>query len=343
MRGDKSFPETSAGTNKKKRKSLLNLFRGDFPVFLLFLAIAFFFWWSRAMTDTYEASIMFSVELENVPQEIRVTSAPPSQVSVSFGGKGTALWRVKTGSRKRIIGLDCNQFSMRQGMASYLTMNLRDSLSGTLPSSVTIKRIDPDSISFRYLLQKAVMLPVAYSGTFDSYDQYSLERVIFKPDSVLALIPLDKVDSYDAVYVSIDNLKLATDTLSLKSTLKPVSEIILETSEVEMTVVSQQYTEKSIDVPVTGVNFPDGVTLRTFPSRIPLIFWVKMADFEHVAANDFRVVIDYNDIEGRDIDRAELHLYSQPANVTNVRLQTHDVGFLMEMNRIDSVNWSKSW
>ena len=291
------------------------------------------------MSDTYEASIPFTVELKNVPQEIRVTSAPPGQVMISFGGKGTALWRVKTGSRKRLIGLDCTQFSMGQGRASYSTQNLKDSLSGVLPSSVTIRQIDPDSITFRYMLQKAVALPVRYGGSFDSQDQYSLERVIFEPDSVMALVPIEKSGIYDAVYVSVGNLSLTTDTISLNTTLRPLADVILETSEVHMTVVSQQFTEKSIEVPVTGVNFPDGVTLRAFPSRVPLIFWVKMADFGQVTANDFSVVIDYNDIEGRDVDRAELHLYSQPANVTNVRLQIPDVGFLMEENRNDSIFW----
>ena len=291
------------------------------------------------MSDTYEASIPFTVELQNVPQEIRVTSPPPGQVTISFGGKGTALWRVKTGSRKRLIGLDCTQFSMGQGRASYYTQNLKDTLSGVLPSSVTIRQIEPDSITFRYMVQRAVVLPVRYGGSFDSHDQYSLERVIFEPDSVMALVPIDKSGIYDAVYVSVGNLSLTTDTINLKTTLRPLTDVILETSEVHMTVVSQQFTEKSIEVPVTGVNFPDGVTLRAFPSRIPLIFWVKMADFEQVTADDFRVVIDYNDIEGRDVDRAELHIYSQPANVTNVRLQIPDVGFLMEENRNDSIFW----
>ena len=291
------------------------------------------------MSDTYEASIPFTVELQNVPQEIRVTSPPPGQVTISFGGKGTALWRVKTGSRKRLIGLDCTQFSMGQGRASYYTQNLKDTLSGVLPSSVTIRQIEPDSITFRYMVQRAVVLPVRYGGSFDSHDQYSLERVIFEPDSVMALIPIDKSGIYDAVYVSVGNLSLTTDTINLKTTLRPLTDVILETSEVHMTVVSQQFTEKSIEVPVTGVNFPDGVTLRAFPSRVPLIFWVKMADFEQVTADDFRVVIDYNDIEGRDVDRAELHIYSQPANVTNVRLQIPDVGFLMEENRNNSIFW----
>ena len=291
------------------------------------------------MSDTYEASIPFTVELQNVPQEIRVTSPPPGQVTISFGGKGTALWRVKTGSRKRLIGLDCTQFSMGQGRASYYTQNLKDTLSGVLPSSVTIRQIEPDSITFRYMVQRAVVLPVRYGGSFDSHDQYSLERVIFEPDSVMALVPINKSGIYDAVYVSVGNLSLTTDTINLKTTLRPLADVILETSEVHMTVVSQQFTEKNIEVPVTGVNFPDGVTLRAFPSRVPLIFWVKMADFEQVTADDFRVVIDYNDIEGRNVDRAELHLYSQPANVTNVRLQIPDVGFLMEENRNDSIFW----
>ena len=337
MRGDNDFPETTAGSDKNKRKSLLKLFRGDFPVFVLFFVISFFFWWSRTMSENYEVSIPFPVELRNIPDEVRVISDSRGEVTISFGGKGSALWRVKNGSRRRLIGLDCSQFHMGQGKASYPTLNLRDSLSGILPSSVVIRQIEPDSIYFRYLSQKSVMLPVAYGGSFESQDQYSLERVIFEPDSILCFIPVEMSDEYDAVYVSADNITLNKDTVSLVTSLKPLDGVILENKEVNMTVVSQQFTEKIIDVPVTGVNFPEGITIRAFPSRVSLVFWVKMADFELVTSNDFKVVIDYNDIEGRNVDMAELHLFSQPANVTNVRLQTNEVEFLMEEGTLDNI------
>ena len=47
-------------------------------------------------------------------------------------------------------------------------------------------------------------------------------------------------------------------------------------------------------------------------------------------ASDFQVVVDYNDIVGNESSRAPLRIYSQPANVRNVRLQTRSVDYLME-------------
>ena len=97
-----------------------------------------------------------------------------------------------------------------------------------------------------------------------------------------------------------------------------------------MTIIAQQYTEKSLEVPVTGINFPDNLTLKAFPSKAVVSVWVKMSEYDRVNASDFQVVVDYNDIAGRDGSKATLRIFSQPANVRNVRLQTRTVDYLME-------------
>jgi len=106
--------------------------------------------------------------------------------------------------------------------------------------------------------------------------------------------------------------------------------VILDLDQVQMTVISQQYTEKSLEVPVTGVNFPDSLSLKSFPSKAGLTVWVKMSEYDRIEASDFQVVVDYNEISGTDVSKASLRIYSQPANVRNVRLQTRTVDFLME-------------
>jgi hypothetical protein len=101
-------------------------------------------------------------------------------------------------------------------------------------------------------------------------------------------------------------------------------------NEVAMTVYAQQYTEKTIEVPIAGVNFPDNVTLKSFPSKAVLSAWVKLSEYDKVSENDFQVVVDYNDIVSQEVPKVMLRIYRQPANVRNVRLQTRSVDYLME-------------
>ena len=55
-----------------------------------------------------------------------------------------------------------------------------------------------------------------------------------------------------------------------------------------------------------------------------------MSEYDKVTSSDFQVVVDYNDLAGSEASKARLRIYSQPANVRNVRLQTRNVDYLME-------------
>lgn len=314
---------------KKIGDSLLKLFRGDFPVFLLFLGITLFLWWSQTMNQNYETVMKVPVELTDVPDDVRVTAIPVKQITVSLSGKGAALRKSGRRGSRHVINVRSNDFNMAQGRASLSTTRLKDSITSLIPTSVSVRSISPDSLLYLYQLQRSVMIPVEFEGNVESQDQYFLERIDFNPDSIRAKVLLTDTMSHRAV-VETGTIVLSSDTTIRTVPIKGISGVLFSADEVEMRVISQQYTEKSIEVPIIGVNFPDYLTLKSFPSKAVVTVWVKMSEYDRVTAADFQVVVDYNDIAGSDASKARLRIFSQPANVRNVRLQTRSVDYLME-------------
>jgi hypothetical protein len=314
---------------KKIGDALLKLFRGDFSVFLLFLGITLFFWWSQTMNQNYETQMKIPVLVSDVPDAVRMTSSPVRQITVSLSGKGSSLKKSGRRGSRQVLRVSNSAFTMSHGHASYATSHLRDSIAAMLPPSVTIHSISPDSLVYQYAMQRSLKLPVEFEGTTESQDQFFLERIEFSPDSVIAKILLADTAVHRAV-ADVSQIALTSDTIIRTVALKAVPGVIFSQDEVNMTVLSQQYTEKSLEVPITGVNFPEYVSLKSFPARAVLTVWVKMSEYDRVTAADFQVVVDYNDIAGSDASKARLRIYSQPANVRNVRLQTRTVDYLME-------------
>lgn len=314
---------------KKIGDALLKLFRGDFSVFLLFLGITLFFWWSQTMNQNYETQMKIPVLVADVPDAVRMTSVPVRQITVSLSGKGSSLKKSGRRGSRQVLRVSNSAFTMSHGHASYATSHLRDSIAAMLPPSVTIHSISPDSLVYQYAMQRSLKLPVEFEGTTESQDQFFLERIEFSPDSVVAKILLADTAVHRAV-ADVSQIALTSDTIIRTVALKAEKGVIFSQDEVNMTVLSQQYTEKSLEVPITGVNFPEYVSLKSFPARAELTVWVKMSEYDRVTAADFQVVVDYNDIAGSDASKARLRIYSQPANVRNVRLQTRTVDYLME-------------
>ena len=314
---------------KKIGEALLKLFRGDFLVFLLFLGITLFLWWSQTMNQSYETLMKVPVMVSDVPENVRIISQPVRYLNVSLSGKGSSLRKSGRRGSRHVVQVSNSSFTMSQGDASISTLRLRDSITALLPQSVTVRSISPDSLVFQYAMQHSIMLPVEFSGTTESQDQFFLERIEFSPDSILIKV-LDSDTAVHRAVVDAGQIMLSSDTIVRTVALKRDAGVVYSQDEVQMTVLSQQYTEKSLEVPITGVNFPDYLVLKSFPSRAAVTFWVKMSEYDLVTASDFRVVVDYNDIAGSDASRARLRIISQPANVRNIRLQTRSVDYLIE-------------
>ena len=313
---------------KKIGDALLKLFRGDFSVFLLFLGLTLFFWWSQTMNQNYETQMKLPVIVADIPENVRITSQPARQLTVSLSGKGSTLRKSGRRGSRNVLRVRNSAFVMGHGHASLSTSRLRDSIAAMLPPSVAIHSISPDSLVYQYSVQHSVMLPVQFDGTTESQDQFFLERIEFTPDSIRALI-LDSDTAVHQAVAEVGQLLLSSDTIIRTVPLKRERDVIFSQDEVTVTVLSQQYTEKSLEIPITGVNFPEYVHLKAFPARAVVTFWVKMSEYDRVTASDFQVVVDYNDVSA-DASKARLRIYSQPANVRNVRLQTRTVDYLME-------------
>ena len=281
------------------------------------------------MSQDYQTVMKIPVQVTSVPEGIRMTVQPISHISISLSGNGTALRKSGRRGERNVLNVNNSLFIMHPNRASLPTQWLRDSIMAFLPSSVTVRNIEPDSLVYQYVRQRSVVLPVEFGGVIESQDQFFPERVEFKPDSIVASVLLSDTAWHSAI-ADAGTIVLTSDTIIKTVGLRPVPNVLFNVDNVQLTVISQQYTEKSLEVPVTGVHFPENIALKSFPSKVVVTAWVKISEYEKVSASDFQIVVDYNDIVGRNDSKAGLRVFSQPANVRNVRLQTRTVDYLLE-------------
>ena len=92
MREQGNSKSRFAGFLKKIGTSLLKLFRGDFLVYLLFLAITFFFWWSQTMSQEFQSVIKLPVRLTGISDDIRA-KARYSQIGCFYLDNNDGTYR----------------------------------------------------------------------------------------------------------------------------------------------------------------------------------------------------------------------------------------------------------
>ena len=75
---------------------------------------------------------------------------------------------------------------------------------------------------------------------------------------------------------------------------------------------------------------PLGMVLRTFPSRVTVRFTIGASLFRTVSADQFKVVVDYNELSSNPADMCTLQLRSVPRTVSKARLDVEKVDYLLE-------------
>lgn len=314
---------------KLGRLLVLGTRNGDLPVFLLFLVISFFFWMSQNMGEMYERSISYPVELTGLDENMRLTHDVSSPLRITVSGPGTAIW---SASRKRkTIMLNAAGFaSSTPNMYAKASSELVDSMASLLPASLTIKSIYPDSLRFGCIEEVRVKLPVRFTGEASGGDRYIIDRLECIPDSVTLGVPAGKDTLYGQILTESVDIQATSEVNEVEAGLVlPADVRLLDNDFVRVVSYSSRVTEKSLDVPVEGVNFPDGLLLKTFPSKVRVSFRVRLADFDSAGPEDFRVAVDYSTLNTSDA-KAEVIVINQPADVENVRVSPMLVEYLVE-------------
>ena len=149
-------------------------------------------------------------------------------------------------------------------------------------------------------------------------------------DSVRVYAPKAILDTITAAYTKTVDFEGVSDTVRKRVSIAPVKGARFIPDYSDLTLKVDVYAEKTVDVPVVGVNFPHDKVLRTFPSKVKVTFQIGLSRFMEVGADDFQVVVDYNDLQNEGGDKCRLQLKEMPKGVNHVRVNPKEMDYIIE-------------
>ena len=196
--------------------------------------------------------------------------------------------------------------------------------------STRLLSMKPDTLEYIYATGMSKLVPVRLSGTVGAGRQYYLSDTIFKPDSVLAYAPEGVLDTITAAYTQPVKQENVSDTLRQQVSLLARRGVKFVPASIEMILPVDIYTEKTVEVPLHGVNFPADKVLRAFPSKVQVTFQVGLSRFREITADDFHINVSYEELLRLGSDKYTVKLRNIPDGVKQVRFNPEQVDFLIE-------------
>lgn len=298
---------------------------------MFFLALSGVFWLMMTLNETYEKEMRIPVHIVNVPQNVVLTSDSVDTVKVSLSDKGFVLLGYMYGDGLRPLKVNFKNYMRSTGTGSVTAAELQRMMYQQLSASTKITSTKPDRLEyfFNYGLHKRV--PLRWSGRVIPEHLYFISHTEYETDSVDIYASQEKLDSINIVYTEPLNYANFRDTLSVRCNLQKMRGVKSVPDNVKITFYTDVLTEASIkDIPIQGINMPEGKVLRTFPSKVTIKFVAGVSLYRTLSAKDFTVVADYKDIASHPSDKCTLHIKKVPQGISRATLDIKQVDYLIE-------------
>lgn len=305
----------------------------EFLVFLLFLLVAFIFWFLTTMTNEYEMKFAPSLKLKNVPKELIVIDPLPDKVEVTLKDQGDKLIEYKARGLFKELTIDYREYANASGRIAIHGNELNRFITDKLASSTQLMKLSHDTLQCYLASARGVKVPVKVNGHIEASDHYRVNRVSVSPDSVTVYAAASHIDTLKAVYTPRVNFVGLTDSVTQVLTLGGGRRgVKYVPSEVVVSVAVSPYVTKSVEVPITGYLFPYGMSIKTFPSRAKVSFRISLEDYGKVGEKDFSLQVHYSQIQDNHSGKVAPRLEAAPDCVTNISIDPLEVDYILEMN-----------
>lgn len=312
------------------RDFLLSKNSREFFTFLFFLIIAALFWLEQTLDREYEIEVKVPLKLKNIPENIVITSDFPSDLVVTLRDKGNTLLNYQLTKRFYPINIDFSEHLNRRHHVSLLSNAYSKAITAQLANSTSVSAIKPDTIDYYYSEGKSKKVPVRLHGRVTPGQQYYISDTIFNPAEVTVYAPQGVLDTITVAYTKSFEATQIEDTLRRQVELESGRGVKFVPDVVELALPVDIYTEKSVEVPIEGVNFPAGKTLRAFPSKVKVTFHVGLSKYLDIKPEDFHVLVSYEELSKLDGEKYQVKLKKQPNGVSQVRVYPAQIDFLIE-------------
>lgn len=298
----------------------------DNGILLLSMGISLLFWLLIKLSQEYKANREVALTY-TLPADMSFVTIPPKTVQVTLEGRGWDLMYGYFGGRNNKLNFDLANLPSQT-----ITNN---QLRGKMVENARSSNVSVTDMSFDYITVKlgesaSKKIPVTLERQLSFAAEHHLQAPIqVIPDSVTISGPnalLSDYISWPTTLLVLDDLKSNVDRpLTLQPNTKP--QITLSTLMVQVRIPVEQFTEKSLFLPVTVKNAPD--SLKVFPNKVKTNFVVGLSQYDSISANDFQLEVDLNGVPiNQSNNTAPIFLSKQPSEVKNIRFSPKSVQFL---------------
>jgi hypothetical protein len=288
-------------------------------VLMACMGIALCFWVLNRLSNSFKKTV--AVRLEYVlPQGKALRIAPPQYGQVTWQGTG---WDLITGREQTVripLQADSIQFV---SLKNLMWQQFGNDVIGVSPEQITIAL---EESATKWVKVEAVS-DLKFARGFDLADEIRCE-----PSAILVEGPRSHLSTLTSIQTDTLKFDRLKDSAEAKIPLAESPIYRYAVSEVNAKIKVEQFTEKTIFIPVTLKNAPAQLNVyRIFPNRIRLDCTVALSRYASLSPTNFEAEVDLKNVDIQSKNNTlPITLTLKPAYVRNLKFSPKSVEFYFE-------------
>lgn len=247
--------------------------------FFTCLLLAVLAWVFTVLSNSYKFSIKGVLTFKNTPQKRAFHALQPDTVNVTIKGSGWQMLFSRMNNQITPIPVDLQTLENK----SFIVLSSQlDLINSKKEISQQISGFYPDTLYFDFTNRKEKRVQVQFLSSINYQHQYAQAAgSSVRPAYVIVNGPADVIDKITG---------WQTDTLKLDSINETVNELIklkapaegnvsIYPKSVQVTVPVDEFTEKTIQLPVNIINNHNYDNVKIFPQKVRLTFKTSLSKY----------------------------------------------------------------
>lgn len=320
---------------KRKTKAFLHRQKWkEALVFFAFVLLALGFWLLQSLQQEYEIEVAIPVRYKNVPSDIAFDGHIPEKINARVKDKGSVLLNYTFGRGFAPIEINMKAIEGKSGDTTISKRKIENDILKQLLNTTTLTDYIPHQIEIGYSKRKQKQIPVVFDGDIQTEPGFLLSgEIILKPGYVNVYASESLLDTLQFVRTMPIHILKGNKTVTRSVQLQPVAGANLEPSVVTLTVPIEEYTEKTLEIPVTCTGIPIHYTVRIFPPTVKVNCSVPLSRFKELSEDQFAIRIPFSQLEQNLSGTLPIHLSEQPQWVRTATLTPDKIEFILEQNK----------
>jgi hypothetical protein len=298
--------------------------------FSFFVIIATILWFMQIYNQYFETTVTVPIKYESIPDSIVFQDSLPTEISIRLKDDGFAMFKYAF-RHKDTLRLDVSSIIKNNTSKVLQGAAFDQYIRNTVSLSSQVLNYEPVRITFSYSPLKHKKIPVIFDGNINLSPGYLLNGDIkVMPDSVYVYGSSIDLNKIVYVYTAKDTIGGIESTKTVPINLLPIHNIKIVPQKVDINIPVEAYIQKKIEVPVECLNLPENLTVKFFPSKVNLSFFVGVSKSDSIKEQDFTVTVDYDGLKESNSPSIPVRITSSPEYVRNLTITPPNVEFIFE-------------